>query len=127
SLWTCSKSFRFVIWGWPRTKGPEETAENPRLCKMDIQIPPPLTLGNSCFWDMFCAKCHKKVATVHFTSVRDGKAEEIYLCSDCASACGLNIRGEEFESWDRAWEEELYRKAAQIMKKRKEDGGDEGS
>jgi protein-arginine kinase activator protein McsA len=39
---------------------------------------------------MLCVKCHKIEATVHFTPVFDGKTgETIWLCADCALACGL--------------------------------------
>ncbi len=40
SFWACSRSFRFVIWGWNRTRGLHLTAETHRPCKMETQAPP---------------------------------------------------------------------------------------
>src|SRR5690349_14144947 len=41
---------------------------------------------------MICAKCHKKEATIHFTTVVDGKEEEtVHLCKDCAPDMGFNL------------------------------------
>lgn len=36
-----------------------------------------------------CSKCHQKVATVYFTSVMDGAAEQLHFCKDCAPATGF--------------------------------------
>jgi protein-arginine kinase activator protein McsA len=79
---------------------------------------------------MICAKCNKQEATVHFTAVTDGKAPEtVHLCKVCAAACGLrSVDANEAESWEAAWEEQLHRKAVQILKeRRRQDGGDKGS
>ncbi len=36
---------------------------------------------------MLCAKCHKNEATIHFTSVLDGRVQKTaHLCKDCAPA-----------------------------------------
>lgn len=41
---------------------------------------------------MLCQKCHQKEATVHFTTVVDGAAEEaVHLCRDCAPPMGLDL------------------------------------
>jgi hypothetical protein len=41
---------------------------------------------------MICAKCHRKVATVHFTIVVDGTEEEtVHLCKDCAPDTGFDL------------------------------------
>lgn len=49
---------------------------------------------------MLCVKCHRNEATVDFTPVCRGRAEDtIWLCVDCAAACGLrNILGKELQS-----------------------------
>jgi len=40
---------------------------------------------------MLCAKCHKNEATIHFTTVVDGREEEtVHLCKGCAAATGLS-------------------------------------
>ena len=41
---------------------------------------------------MFCAKCHQKEATIHFTTVVAGKEEEaVHLCKDCAPPTGFDL------------------------------------
>jgi hypothetical protein len=41
---------------------------------------------------MLCAKCHQKEATVHFTTVVDGREEEaVHLCTDCAPDTGFDL------------------------------------
>jgi len=79
---------------------------------------------------MICAKCNKSEATVHFTAVTDGKpAEPVHLCNVCAAAFGLlSADANERELWEAAWEEQLHRNTAQILKERNEqDGRDKGS
>jgi hypothetical protein len=39
-----------------------------------------------------CARCHQKEATVHFTTVMDGKEPSAaHLCKDCASSIGFDF------------------------------------
>ena len=34
---------------------------------------------------MICQKCHKNVATIHFTEIINGKSTNVYLCEECAN------------------------------------------
>ena len=34
---------------------------------------------------MICQKCHKNVATSHFTEIINGKSTNVYLCEGCAN------------------------------------------
>ena len=36
-----------------------------------------------------CSKCHRKEATVHFTTIMGGVEETVHLCRDCAPPMGL--------------------------------------
>ncbi len=40
---------------------------------------------------MICQNCHKEEATVHFTEVIDGKANELNLCKKCAEKKGISL------------------------------------
>jgi len=40
---------------------------------------------------MICQNCQKEEATVHFTEVIDGKANELNLCKKCAEKKGISL------------------------------------
>jgi len=49
---------------------------------------------------MLCAKCHKNEASIHFTTVVDGREDEtVHLCKECAPPTGLeNLNRQQLEA-----------------------------